>query len=72
MTAGRANPASEPLLYTAQQAADMLQVPVSWLRKKASARAVPCTFVGRHLRFSHADLTGIIAAGSAGTTRRTR
>lgn len=72
MTAGRANPASEPLLYTAQQAADMLQVPVSWLRKKASARAVPCTFVGKHLRFSRDDITAIIAAGTTRTARRTR
>ncbi|MPZ27017.1 MAG: helix-turn-helix domain-containing protein [Micromonosporaceae bacterium] len=53
----------EPLLYTARQAADLLQVSPSWLRKKASARAVPCTFIGKHLRFSPADIATIIAAG---------
>jgi hypothetical protein len=24
----------------------------SWLRRKAAARAIPCTFLGKHLRFS--------------------
>jgi excisionase family DNA binding protein len=57
------DPSGEPLLYTAKQAADLLQVSPSWLRKKASARAVPCTFIGKHLRFSAADLATIIAAG---------
>jgi excisionase family DNA binding protein len=53
-----------PLLYTADQAAELLQVRASWLRKKATARAIPCTFVGKHLRFSATDLTSIIAAGA--------
>jgi flavin reductase (DIM6/NTAB) family NADH-FMN oxidoreductase RutF len=26
------------------------------LRKRASARQVPCTFIGKHLRFSASDL----------------
>jgi excisionase family DNA binding protein len=53
-----------PHLYTADQAAELLQVRVSWLRKKATARVIPCTFVGKHLRFSSTDLTLIIAAGA--------
>ena len=61
-----------PLLYTAEQAAELLHVRVSWLRKKASARAIPCTFVGKHLRFSPADLAAIIAAGASKPTRRPR
>jgi excisionase family DNA binding protein len=52
------------MLYTADQASELLQVPASWLRKKAAARTIPCTFVGKHLRFSRADLAAIIAAGS--------
>lgn len=59
-----ANPPAQPLLYTAEQAAELLQVSPSWLRKKASARAVPCTFIGKHLRFSAADLDAIITAGA--------
>jgi hypothetical protein len=50
---------SEPLLYTAEQAAALLQVRPSWLRRKAAARAVPCRFVGKHLRFSRADIETI-------------
>jgi excisionase family DNA binding protein len=56
--------AEEPRLYTAEQVAALLQVSPSWLRKKASARAIPCTFVGKHLRFSANDLAMIIAAGA--------
>jgi hypothetical protein len=54
-----------PLLYTPEQAAALLQVRPSWLRRKAAARAVPCRFVGKHLRFSHNDITAI--ADSAAT-----
>jgi excisionase family DNA binding protein len=58
-------------LYTAEQAAVLLQVSPSWLRKKASARTVPCTFIGRHLRFSATDLAEIVRAGARSATRRT-
>jgi excisionase family DNA binding protein len=66
MTTGSSLPPSKPtpMLYTPEQAASLLQVRPSWLRKKATAREVPCTFVGKHLRFSQADLAAIIAAGS--------
>jgi excisionase family DNA binding protein len=60
---------SELQLYTAAQAAVVLQVSPSWLRKKASARVVPCTFIGRHLRFSAADLTAIVQEGARSATR---
>ena len=52
-----------PLLHTPAQAAQVLNVPESWLRKKAASRLIPCTFVGKHLRFSDADLAAIVAAG---------
>ncbi|GAA1810821.1 hypothetical protein GCM10009682_35510 [Luedemannella flava] len=55
---------SDQLLYTAEQAADLLQVNPSWLRRKAIARAIPCTFIGKHLRFSANDLTMIITMGA--------
>lgn len=57
---------SSALLLTVEQAATLLQVRPSWLARKATARAVACTFVGKHLRFSHADLHAIIAAGATG------
>ncbi|WP_338090556.1 helix-turn-helix domain-containing protein [Planosporangium thailandense] len=52
---------TEPLLYTPAEAAQRLRVRESWLRKKAAAREVPCTFLGKHLRFSPTDLAAIIA-----------
>ncbi|MFG1852719.1 helix-turn-helix domain-containing protein [Actinomadura geliboluensis] len=51
-------------LCTPGEAVAMLQVRESWLRKKASARVIPCTFIGKHLRFSDQDVAAIIAAGS--------
>jgi excisionase family DNA binding protein len=50
----------QALLYTPAEAAQRLRVRESWLRKKAAAREVPCTFLGKHLRFSPADLAAII------------
>ena len=51
-------------LYTPAEAAKLLAVRESWLRSRAAARTVPCTFVGKHLRFSHADVVRIAAAGA--------
>jgi len=51
-------------LYTPAEAARLLSVRESWLRRRATARAVPCTFVGKHLRFSHADVVAIAQAGA--------
>jgi len=63
---------SGTLLYTPAEAARRLQVPESWLRRKAAARTVPCTFLGKHLRFSPTDLTAIIAAAAKPATGRRR
>jgi excisionase family DNA binding protein len=52
------------LLYTPAEAAQLLKVRESWLRKKAAARTIPCTFLGKHLRFCAADLAAIIAAAA--------
>jgi excisionase family DNA binding protein len=51
-------------LYTPAEAADILTVRESWLRRQAGQRRIPCTFLGKHLRFSDADIQQIIAAGS--------
>ncbi|WP_460402133.1 helix-turn-helix domain-containing protein [Actinophytocola sediminis] len=58
-TTGQVPARAEPLLYTPEQAADLLQIRPSWLRRKAAARAVPCRSVGKHLRFSRADIETI-------------
>ncbi len=52
------------LLYTPAQAAQLLSVPESWLRKRSGQRLIPCTFLGKHLRFSRRDLTAIADAGA--------
>lgn len=67
-------PAGDPVptLFTPAQAAGLLQVPESWLRRRAGRRLVPCTFLGKHLRFSRANLDQIIAdaARPPATARR--
>ncbi|MEO3861700.1 helix-turn-helix domain-containing protein [Acrocarpospora sp. B8E8] len=55
--------AESKLLYTPNEAAVLLGVKPSWLRRKAAARAIPCTFLGKHLRFSRGDLEAIAVAG---------
>lgn len=57
MTAGRA------ALRTIPEAAEWLGVHESWLRRAVSARAVPHTRLGKHVRFSQAHLDQIVAAG---------
>jgi excisionase family DNA binding protein len=63
-----------PLLRKPAEAAEVLQIPESTLRKKAAARAIPCTFIGKHLRFSDADIAQIIRDGAQEpvTARRPR
>jgi excisionase family DNA binding protein len=56
--------AAEPVLYTPEQAAQLLQVRPSWLRRRAAARAIPCRFLGKHLRFSRADIDAIAHAAA--------
>lgn len=46
------------------EAAELLKVRESWLRKKAAARVIPCTFLGKHLRFSDEDITEIVRSGT--------
>lgn len=51
-------------LHTAAEAAGILKVRESWLKTKAAARAIPCTFVGKHLRFSDDDIAEIMRSGA--------
>ena len=34
------------------------------VKTKAAARSIPCTFIGKHLRFSDDDIAGIMKAGA--------
>jgi len=51
-------------LYTAAEAAGILKVRESWLKTKAAARLIPCTFIGKHLRFSDDDVAEIMKVGA--------
>lgn len=65
-------------LRTIDEAAAYLNVPAATLRDKVTARQVPFTRIGRHVRFSPDHLAAIIAAGetaartSPGRSRRVR
>lgn len=50
-------------LYSISEAAEVLNVPFTWLRDKVTARLVPHTRLGRHVRFTEAQLAEIISAG---------
>lgn len=59
-----------PALFSPTQAAQLLQVRESWLRRRAAQRRIPCTFLGKHLRFSPADLDQIITDAARPTADR--
>ncbi|MEV4644950.1 helix-turn-helix domain-containing protein [Saccharopolyspora sp. NPDC049357] len=56
--------AESQILYTPEEAAAKLRVRPSWLRRKASTRAIPCRFIGKHLRFADEDLRHIAGLSS--------
>ncbi len=60
-------------LLTIPEAARVLAVPESWLRERVRLRRVPHRRLGKHVRFSAADLEQIVAraAQQIAPTRRT-
>lgn len=52
-----------PRLLTIAEAAVVLNVPFTWLRDKVTAREVPHTRLGRHVRFTAEHLDQIIRDG---------
>ncbi|WP_189159781.1 helix-turn-helix domain-containing protein [Lentzea pudingi] len=61
----------QQLLYTPAEAAEILAVKESWLRRQAGLRRVPSTRLGKHLRFSHANLEAIVESAQRTTCTRT-
>ena len=51
-------------LHTVAEVAGILKVRESWLKTKAAARMIPCTFIGKHLRFSDDDIAEIMKTGA--------
>ena len=58
-------------LLTIAEAAEYLNIPMTTLRDKVTARGVPFTRIGRHVRFTAEHLAAIIAAGETPVLRRT-
>ncbi|WP_160050975.1 helix-turn-helix domain-containing protein [Nocardiopsis sp. FR4] len=60
-------------LLTIPEAARVLAVPESWLRERVRLRRIPHRRLGKHVRFSTADLEQIVerAAQQVAPTRRT-
>ena len=48
------------ILYTAEEAAEILRVKKSWLERQAAARKIPFTMLGRSYRFNSAHLAAIV------------
>lgn len=48
--------------------ADRLNVKVSWVEDAAKAGRIPCTFIGRHRRYTEAHYQQIVAAGERPAT----
>jgi excisionase family DNA binding protein len=63
-TPSNGNESQAGVLYTPAEAAERLSMPESWLRRKAGQRLIPCTKLGKHLRFSPADLAQIAQDGA--------
>ena len=55
-------------LYTPAEAAERLKVTETWLKKRVSARSIPHTRIGRHIRFSDADLAALVAQSGVSPT----
>lgn len=66
------------LVYTPEQAAELLQLPLGTLRRWVTEGAVPCTRLGRRVRFTQANVDEILASNAkpasaairTGATRR--
>lgn len=43
-------------LLTADEVAERLSVPVSWVRESSRSGAIPCVRLGRYVRFVEADV----------------
>lgn len=51
-------------LCTPAQVAELLAVPEAWLQSKAGRREIPSTQIGKHVRFSIADIAAIVREGA--------
>ena len=57
------------LLLTAQEAADYLRIPLGSLYVRISKKQLPCTRLGRLLRFKKSELDRIMATNATSVMR---
>ena len=50
-------------LLSIDEAADYLNVSVTWVQDQVRMHKIPCTRIGKHVRFTHAHVAQILAAG---------
>ena len=56
-------------LFTIKEAAEVLNLPISWLYERTRRNAIPCRRLGKYLRFTEEDLERIISAQVAGNSQ---
>jgi excisionase family DNA binding protein len=61
------SPGSPARLFTIQEAAELLRIPISWLYERTRRNAIPCRRLGKYVRFSEEDLAKIMSAQAANT-----
>ena len=63
------SPGSPVRLFTIQEAADVLRIPISWLYERTRRNAIPCRRLGKYVRFTEEDLAKIISAQTTDAQR---
>jgi len=53
-------------LLTADEVADLLAVPVGWVREHTRSGLLPCIRLGRYVRYDRADVLRWVEAQKAG------
>jgi excisionase family DNA binding protein len=59
---GATSPDVAVRLFTIEEAAEALRIPISWLYERTRRNAIPCRRLGKYVRFTHNDLMEIISS----------
>lgn len=59
---GATSPDIAVRLFTIEEAAEVLRIPISWLYERTRRNAIPCRRLGKYVRFTHNDLMEIISS----------
>ena len=56
------SPDTSVRLFTIEEPAEQLRIPISWLYERTRRNAIPCRRLGKYVRFTQNDLMDIISA----------